>query len=279
MARSRNIKPGFFTNDKLVDLPFETRLLFIGLWTLADKAGRLANRPKKIKMELFPADNVDVEPMLGALESAGFIDCYTAYGVACIAVNNWNKHQSPHHTERATTLPPRLIGRGLTVISPEVHASGTVEIPLIPDSGFLIPDRPVLRTGGESPPTDMPEQKPGTTAKERVWAFGPALIGGSDQVAKKLLGKLVKAHGEKVVDEVLTACAVQKPGEPKGWIVAACLQRASSAQRAGDRKRDGFDDACPKWAIDAGFANRFEAESASCWQHNANTFRDGRKSA
>ena len=31
MARARNIKPGFFTNDLLAELPFETRLLFIGL--------------------------------------------------------------------------------------------------------------------------------------------------------------------------------------------------------------------------------------------------------
>ena len=31
MARARNIKPGFFTNDELVELPFATRLLFIGL--------------------------------------------------------------------------------------------------------------------------------------------------------------------------------------------------------------------------------------------------------
>ena len=48
MARARNIKPGFFANDLLVDLPFEVRLLFIGLWTIADRAGRLCDRPKKI---------------------------------------------------------------------------------------------------------------------------------------------------------------------------------------------------------------------------------------
>ena len=53
MARARNIKPGFFKNEFLADLPFETRLLFIGLWTLADREGRLEDRPRKIKMELF----------------------------------------------------------------------------------------------------------------------------------------------------------------------------------------------------------------------------------
>ena len=61
MARSRNIKPGFFTNDGLAELPFEVRLLFIGLWTLADREGRLEDRPKRIRMEIFPGDNVDVD--------------------------------------------------------------------------------------------------------------------------------------------------------------------------------------------------------------------------
>jgi len=34
MARARNIKPGLFTNEVLVDLPAFDRLLFIGLWCL-----------------------------------------------------------------------------------------------------------------------------------------------------------------------------------------------------------------------------------------------------
>ena len=55
MARARNIKPGFFLNEELVELPFSTRLLFIGLWTLADRDGRMEDKPKRIKMSLFPA--------------------------------------------------------------------------------------------------------------------------------------------------------------------------------------------------------------------------------
>ncbi|MDI9733891.1 hypothetical protein QM259_16735 [Acinetobacter baumannii] len=52
MARSRNIKPSFFMNEDIIELPFEARLLFIGLWILADREGRLENRPKKIKMSV-----------------------------------------------------------------------------------------------------------------------------------------------------------------------------------------------------------------------------------
>ena len=49
MARARNIKPGFFKNEFLAEMPCEVRLLFIGLWTLADREGRLEDRPKRIK--------------------------------------------------------------------------------------------------------------------------------------------------------------------------------------------------------------------------------------
>jgi len=42
--RSRNIKPGFFKNEIIAEMPTETRLLFIGLWLLADREGRLEDR-------------------------------------------------------------------------------------------------------------------------------------------------------------------------------------------------------------------------------------------
>ena len=49
MARSRNIKPSIMANEELAELEPLSRLLFIYLWMLADKAGRLEDRPKRIK--------------------------------------------------------------------------------------------------------------------------------------------------------------------------------------------------------------------------------------
>ena len=66
MARSRNIKPGFFANDELAELPALTRLFFIGMWTIADREGRLEDRPKKLKVEVLPYDECDAETMLAA---------------------------------------------------------------------------------------------------------------------------------------------------------------------------------------------------------------------
>ena len=46
------------------------------------------------------------------------------------------------------------------------------------------------------------------------------------------------------------------------------------------RKRAGVttgSSAKPKWALDAGFQNRFEAENDGCHEHNAMQFRDGKR--
>ncbi len=69
MARARNIKPGLFKNEILgVAEPIYT-LLFEGLWLLADREGRLEDRPLRIKAEIFPyREGLDLVSMLGWLE-------------------------------------------------------------------------------------------------------------------------------------------------------------------------------------------------------------------
>ena len=71
MARARNLKPAFFTNDLLAEIEPLGRLLFQGLWCLADREGRLVDRPKRIKAELFPYDDADVDVLLSALAARG----------------------------------------------------------------------------------------------------------------------------------------------------------------------------------------------------------------
>jgi len=140
MARSRNIKPGFFTNDQLAELPALTRLLFIGLWTLVDRDGRIEDRPKKIRAECMPYDDMDAESALQALCNSGFILRYESGGTKCIQVQNWGKHQNPHVKEQPSSLP-----------APDKHGASTGQAPdkpdectevagLIPDSLLLIPD-------------------------------------------------------------------------------------------------------------------------------------------
>jgi len=51
MPRIRQIKPEFYLDDELAQCSRDARLLFPGLWILADRAGRLECRPAKIKAQ------------------------------------------------------------------------------------------------------------------------------------------------------------------------------------------------------------------------------------
>ena len=105
MARARNIKPGFFKNELLAEMPPETRLLFMGLWCLADREGRFEDRPKKIKMELFPCDSFSIEDSLALLAKDGFLLRYEVDGKRYAQVVNFTKHQMPHHKEVPSDIP------------------------------------------------------------------------------------------------------------------------------------------------------------------------------
>jgi len=105
MARIRTIKPEFFKNDQLAELPFEYRLLFQGLWCLCDRRGRMEDRPKRIKADVFPYDDVDCEAGLQALHDAGFIARYEHDGTRYIQVVNFEKHQNCNIKESESTIP------------------------------------------------------------------------------------------------------------------------------------------------------------------------------
>lgn len=112
MARIRYLKPDFFKDEDIAELPHQTRLFFAGLWNYADKAGRLEDRPKRLKVEIFPYEKADTEKMLQLLAKSKpnsqrpFITRYQVDGNNYIQILSWNKHQKPHHTEPDSAIPP-----------------------------------------------------------------------------------------------------------------------------------------------------------------------------
>jgi hypothetical protein len=154
MPRARNIKPRFFVNDELCEMHPLARLLFAGLWCVADRAGRLEDRPKRIKLEVLPADDCDVDAMLSDLQARGFVVRYEVEGLQLVEICNWSKHQNPHHTEKHSVFPPASDVRAvvkplkqnelstLTVNSPSENGKCPADS-LIPDS--LIPDSNIQR--------------------------------------------------------------------------------------------------------------------------------------
>lgn len=162
MPRARNVKPGLFLNEDLVECSIPARYLFVGLWTQADCFGRLENRPKKIKMALLPCDNVDISALLQELADRGFIAFYgegkgdTDATQPYLWITGFERHQSPHHRELAagSSLPaPEECQPGASprpaLGKPEASPG---QAALIPDSLNLIPDSLNLKPETGDPP-------------------------------------------------------------------------------------------------------------------------------
>lgn len=129
MSRSRIIKPGFFTNDRLAEVPPLGRIMFAGLWTMADRKGRLEDRPKRIKAEVLPFDNANVERLLTDLESRDFIQRYEVDGRRYIQIVRFEAHQNPHIREAESTIPGPPPTAPSTVPAPDEHSASTVPAP------------------------------------------------------------------------------------------------------------------------------------------------------
>lgn len=105
MARSRILHPGFFHNEDLLELSPLTRLLFEGLWTIADREGRLEDRPKRIKLAILPVDDHDIDQALSDLARSGFLLRYEVDGRKYIQISEFAKYQKPHYRESASVIP------------------------------------------------------------------------------------------------------------------------------------------------------------------------------
>lgn len=258
MARSRNIKPGFFKNEDLAECSIAARLLYPGCWMLADREGRLEDRPKRIKAELFPFDSIEVEPLLQELADRGFIVRYKVGDVAVISIPTFLKHQNPHHREQPSELPPPP-SPGLEVVGidpkPQAFASMAPKpeaLPplqggqavLIPSS--LIPDSLIsesMPTGADAPAAVLTEGQ--------VWQAGIDLLSKSNMAesqARTFLGKLTRDHGKQAVHEAVGAAVAEQPVDPRAYLRAVCAGRnkptrqelgnANSVRATGFERKD-----------------------------------------
>lgn len=156
MARSRNIKPALFSNDELAENDPLGRLLFIGLWTIADCEGNIEWREKRIKAQLLPYDDCDIKKLAINLDQSGFIRFYSVQGNLYVNILNFTKHQNPHKNERAKgSETPKFVDTNresidMTTLTINRDKSGLKRndstsdradsLNLIPDSPILIPD-------------------------------------------------------------------------------------------------------------------------------------------
>lgn len=272
MARSRNIKPGFFTNDSLAELPALTRLFFVGLWTLADRDGRIEDRPRKLKAECMPYDDMDADAALSELQSKGFVQRYEADGVRCMQIVNWCKHQNPHMKEAESTLPAMQEHQTSTVQATDKQQPSTERAGLIPDSGFLIPDSSPLIPDSSVAPAALSGKAPRkrgakpvpdsaavwasySEAYERRYSVHPVRNASVNAHLAQLVGKLGAAEAPFVAAHFVKS---------QNGLYVAAMHPTNLLLRDAEKLRT-------EWATGRQ-VTRTQAQQADRTQTNANAF-------
>jgi len=208
MARARNIKPGFFQNEELAELEPINRLAFIALWTVCDYKGCLEYRPKRLKVQLLPYDNVDIEDIMINLEQSGFIKIYSVEEQSYIKILNFEKHQNPHPNEiKSGSKIPDFDEKAIEINVSELIAinhdkDGTSHA----DSLLLIPDS--LNPLTDSTPKVIKREK----WEDDFDIFWQEYPKKKDKQAAKLVWKKIRPN----LQDVLKALSWQK--QSKEWF-------------------------------------------------------------
>lgn len=195
--RARNIKPGFYSNEDLAECSMAARLLAPGLWMLADRDGRLEDRPKRIKGEIFRFDNIDVEPLLAELEAYKHIVRYQISDVNYIQILRFKEHQSPHYSEKESIIPhipQNYSGKLLSL-------SNNIPQPQPPDS--LNPDSLNPEEGIVGLATDPPAVKTDFPKIISVWneILGdvcPRIQRLTDQRKRLIASRMIDSFGKEI---------------------------------------------------------------------------------
>jgi hypothetical protein len=145
------VKPSLFKNELLATSDPLNTWIFEGLWCIADRDGRLEDRPRRIHLEINPGRAYEgTEASLAWLSEQGFILRYKHSGSDYIQIVNFAKHQSPHFKEPASKIPAPSIrpseapdcDDNMSATEPETSTGQEPGSPQSSraDSGLLIPD-------------------------------------------------------------------------------------------------------------------------------------------
>lgn len=109
MSRIRTVKPELFRHSGLYDAEIETnlplRLAFAGLWTACDREGRFKWKPRELKLDVLPHDQIDFSRVLDALLTRGYLVKYVCGTDIYGCVPSWTKHQFINNRESGSKIP------------------------------------------------------------------------------------------------------------------------------------------------------------------------------
>ena len=133
MGRIRTVKPELLIHEELQELEIKTKLpvmlVFIGLFTQADREGRFRWKPRILKLAILPFMPFDMEMAMNGLHSAGFIRKYEVDGEVYGDIPTFSDHQVVNAHEKKSDYPEYEDAYACTCITPEgqtkhMHARG-----------------------------------------------------------------------------------------------------------------------------------------------------------
>lgn len=110
MARIRTVKPELFRHEALFEAEQQSklplRLAYIGLFTACDREGRFKWKPRALKLDVLPYDQIDFSRVLDALVTHGFVVKYQFEDDEFGCIPTWSQHQVINNRESTSLLPP-----------------------------------------------------------------------------------------------------------------------------------------------------------------------------
>lgn len=128
--RRREISPEFWVDERVIEVSDGAKLLFIGLWNIADREGRLEDKPRTIALKVRPWDPTPVPGFLEELVKQGMVRRYSVDGAQLLFIPKFAEHQNVHPKEMASKLPaPPTHGDMHAQQSETTDAAERLEIP------------------------------------------------------------------------------------------------------------------------------------------------------
>jgi hypothetical protein len=175
------------------------RLFFILLGTEADDYGCFAWKPIRLKMRLFPADHIEVEPLLAELVSVNRLIHYTVGEKHFGAIRNFTLFQRPkkpashHPRDKALSFPS---GQSVSINDYIGLGKKSTELNGVVGFGSTEPAPPIepQSTEQEPPPAAPVSEKVGTGSAEGR-KEGDKKEGGKEYIPSSSIEALSPASG------------------------------------------------------------------------------------
>lgn len=260
MARIRSLHPGQWNDDDFLECSPLARLLALGLRNLADDRGVFEWKPTTVKRAILPADNCDIEALLGELavpkldghgEGHGrIVEPFLLGGRVFGVIRNFGKYQRPQKPSVSYPFPKELLEysslpaalcsirgieppQGGAIIGMKALERGAIR-----GIGSLMKEEGGRRKeeGGNSVPSvraqDAPQRPP--SGDDKTWLFNEGLDMLAELTAKPpariraLVGKWLKqlADDPARLRAVFEEAAKLQPVDPVSWLTAAVTSRA-----------------------------------------------------